>query len=1073
MTVRDGDRPGRPVARQVGRSSGSGWSVPSGWGSGEGARSGAGWSAADSAPPADGHGADRFGVAEQERYQECGLLGRGGMGEVHAALDQRLGRVVARKRVAQRLHGAVARARLAREAALTARLDHPGIVQVYDAGVDSAGEPFYTMRLVAGRTLADAIAQGPEPAERMRLLRHVHAAVQAVAYAHDQGIVHRDLKPENLLIGEFGETQVVDWGLACEGTETVQGVAAHGAPPQPDGGTVGTPGYVCPAAAKGGGFSPRSDVFGLGVVLAEVALGRRLTTGAPGEAAAPSDLTRIDPQVPAELVAIVARATAQDPAARYADAGALAADIEAFLDGRAVGAYRYSAWEQVRRLARAWRVPLLAGAGTVLVLAAGLATAWHRTGAERDRALEAEGRAQVALARADAGLGRALLESARTAAAEFRLPEAEVLAAHALRLGGHAEARGILLRARVQSIRQAGPPVPLPAPCVRRVFDATGSLMLCLETQAVALHELRPDGPARLRWRVPRRAEDGALTAHGVLLTRGVEDDVLLDPDTGALRQAIRLEYGRGEWARSASLRGAVRSAVDGYARVDAATATVVSIRTCGGHHTVAVALAPDGGPLAQAVAAVCQTGRVELYSAQGSLLSSFETGLGVAHRTAAAAWWSGDGDRLFLGTHDGTLGAFALADGRRLFAARTDVGQVHALVGLGHLLAVTGERGGVEVWNATTGVLLARLPAAAGRAVALQPDGEIRTFGETMTRWRLPDSPRALRLPGGEHAHGLASAALAPDGTRLALARADGTLLVVDTHDGAVVVEDPVANAVVKFAAWNADGSALAAVASVPPGLVEYAAASGWTRQQGLAQAGHRRVVQLRSGARVLMPYGAGLDVLPPPGRSPGPRYEPADSGEPTPAFRDLATTPDLRGGVAVDSRGGLHWFDDCEPVAFRSIARLAGVEVADRSASSRLVAAGAPGRVTLLTPAGAVVRSVATSGGRIHDIAWSPDDRLLAVAENAGSTRLYYADTLTEAAILVAHRRRVSAVSFDAASRWLVTAGWDGSALLWDLDGLSRSPATLLAEAEAKWGIRLPDVLDGPPISPPDPSR
>lgn len=165
-------------------------------------------------------------------YEIGGLLGRGGMGEVHVAHDRALGREVAMKTA--RMGDASSANRLAREARLTARLEHPNIVPVYAAGRDATGCSFYTMRVLPGRSLADAIREAPHLSDRLRLLRHVLGAADALAYAHGRGVLHRDLKPANIMVGQFGQTVVADWGLACLLSEQANDRGG------------GTPGYMSP-----------------------------------------------------------------------------------------------------------------------------------------------------------------------------------------------------------------------------------------------------------------------------------------------------------------------------------------------------------------------------------------------------------------------------------------------------------------------------------------------------------------------------------------------------------------------------------------------------------------------------------------------------------------------------------------------------------------------------------------------------------------------------------------------------------------------------------------------------------
>ena len=212
-----------------------------------------------------------FDVPEGRRYADALMLGKGGMGLVTSVRDRRLRRDVACKVVLEGL-GADADARLAREAWVVAQLEHPNIVPVYDAGRAADGALFYTMRVIRGRSLQQRLTDA-SPDERRALLVHVKDAAHALGYAHSLGVVHRDLKPDNILIGEHGETQVVDWGLArTVGSDDWVEAGIHEAHRAHtiQGSVVGTPAYMSPEQATGGVANPRS----LGVVLHEVLSGQ-------------------------------------------------------------------------------------------------------------------------------------------------------------------------------------------------------------------------------------------------------------------------------------------------------------------------------------------------------------------------------------------------------------------------------------------------------------------------------------------------------------------------------------------------------------------------------------------------------------------------------------------------------------------------------------------------------------------------------------------------------------------------------------------------------------------------------
>jgi serine/threonine protein kinase len=249
-------------------------------------------------------------------------LGSGGMGTVYVARDHVLDRDVAVKVLDVADQRGSRAARLRREAHILARLDHPGIVPVHDAGTLADGRAFYVMKLVQGRRLDALVADRPPLAERLSLFGRI---LEAVAFAHAHGVVHRDLKPENVMVGGFGEVYVMDWGVAQDGSVDAEPAI------------VGTPGFMPPEQEQASAVDQRADVFALGALLAHV----------------------IGDSVPAALRAIAAKARSQDANARYQSVEALAADLARFRNQDPVEAYRESVGERVVRIYRRYELPIL------------------------------------------------------------------------------------------------------------------------------------------------------------------------------------------------------------------------------------------------------------------------------------------------------------------------------------------------------------------------------------------------------------------------------------------------------------------------------------------------------------------------------------------------------------------------------------------------------------------------------------------------------------------------------------------------------------------------------------------
>lgn len=347
------------------------------------------------------------------RYLFRAEIGRGGLGRVTTALDTHLGREIAVKELfgpgragngdsrhedALRLTEVTDLERFLREARLTGQLEHPNIIPVYEVGRRPDGSLYYTMKRVRGHTLAETLAACRGLRDRLKLLPHYLDLCQAIAYAHSRGVIHRDIKTGNVMLGEFGETVVLDWGIAkVKGqgddprvdTPTVwQGEVESG---QTCMGTIiGTPTYMSPEQAAGrlDEVDEVSDVWSLGAVLYEI-----LTGGPPfrGESAAAvlsqalvSDIRpprEIEPAIPPELAAICEKALHRDRDRRYPGAKALADEVSAYLSGGRVGSYEYSSWELFRRFARKNKLLLVFSAlllGLILASAAALLVSYRK-----------------------------------------------------------------------------------------------------------------------------------------------------------------------------------------------------------------------------------------------------------------------------------------------------------------------------------------------------------------------------------------------------------------------------------------------------------------------------------------------------------------------------------------------------------------------------------------------------------------------------------------------------------------------------------------------------------------------
>jgi serine/threonine-protein kinase len=301
-------------------------------------------------------------LVASNRYRLGHRVGRGGMGEVLLAFDEQLGREVAVKRIRDADPTPDQLGRFVREARVQGWLEHPAVVPVHDIAVDAAGRPFFVMKRLAGTEMSELLDRlrtggaGDPVATRRRLLRAFADVCLALEFAHSRGVVHRDLKPANVMLGDFGEVYVLDWGVAraaraddptAHRAGAGAGAGAAAAPAASDGraasgethvGTVlGTPAYMAPEQLAGERVGPAADIYALGCILYEIAAGEPLHQAPRSVAdalrAVVARPSAVRPDCPPELDAICARATAADPAARHGSARELGAAVQAYLDG--------------------------------------------------------------------------------------------------------------------------------------------------------------------------------------------------------------------------------------------------------------------------------------------------------------------------------------------------------------------------------------------------------------------------------------------------------------------------------------------------------------------------------------------------------------------------------------------------------------------------------------------------------------------------------------------------------------------------------------------------------------------
>ena len=926
-------------------------------------------------------------------YEILGELGRGGMGVVYKARQQRLGRTVALKMILAGSHaGADLLARFRTEAEAVARLQHPNIVQIYEVG-EQDGLPYFSLEFCPGGSLAGKLDSTPLPPDRAAAL--VEALARGVQAAHDKGVIHRDLKPANVLLGEDGTPRITDFGLA----KKLDDATGH----TQTGSILGTPSYMAPeqAGGKSKEIGTPADVYALGAILYECLTGRppfkaatSLDTILQVVSDEPVPPRRLQPKVPRDLETICLECLQKEPAKRYASARLLADDLRHFLAGEPIRARPVPAWERGLKWAR--RRPALAAAALVSIAAAVALVAgglWYnaRLGAERDAAARARDEAErqrdeARTARSDADSQR---DHARQSEADARR---------------HAYGAQLLLAQQSWEEGQT-----------HRTLDLLQGLRPRLADEA----DLRG-----FEWGYLDRL------CHSDLFTyRG---------HNGACFEVAFSADGR----RVATVGVAARDAAGKLiqpARVKVwEPATGRELFTCRGHSSdiTSIAFSPDGrwlvsgGGLATAPANV---GEVKLWNADtGKLIRNFD---GHTHLVFSVVF-SPDSRRLASAGIDAVIRLWDVDTGRHLRQLKGHKGRIRRLAFSpdGRLLASAGFDQTVHVWDVSSAEASKPLHVLRGHdglvmGVAFHPNSRLLAsagFDRLVRIWDVTSGKEVRALSGSRGF--LACVAYSPDGKRLAAGGGDPLVRVWDAETAQAVEPFRGRENGVNCIAYSRDGRFLAAAgtdgaatvwetAADPRAMQTVAGGTCLTFGGGRFAIGHKdgsitvRQGNSRSGSRTFKDHRKEVDGV---ALSPDGRWLASASDDETVRLRDLSA-PDASGArhVLRGHRG------DVIAVAFSPDSR-------------RLASAGKDAVVRIWdVESGRLLHGLRDGPrGMIHGVKFSPDGRLLAAC-GLHDARIFLWDPDSGRLVRTfqGHRGGVVGLAFSPDGRRLASGSLDGT--------------------------------------------
>jgi WD40 repeat protein len=968
---------------------------------------------------------------------------RGGLGELFVALDQELHREVALKEIQARFAGdAESRGRFVQEAEITGGLEHPGIVPVYGLGTYADGRPYYAMRLIQGETLRDAIRKlhADEPGLTLRgLLTRFVVVCNAVAYAHSRGVLHRDLKPANVMLGKYGETLVVDWGLAkAVGSEvassaredfdeaTLRPRSGDSSTDTQMGSAIGTPGYMSPEQAAGrlNQLGPATDVYGLGATMYTILTGKT-PVAVPDSAAVLGQVQhgawpppcQVNKRTPAALDAVCRKAMALRPEDRYPTVLALAADVEAWLADEPVAAH-VEPWASraLRWMRRRQKLVTAAAAIVVMAtLALGVGVVLLTAANERERDL----RGAAELKEEEARQQRDEAQRRRDEA-WYNLYVANMnLAQREWDNGNLAHVRDLLdqcIPHRAADKNHRGwewfYQDRLCHGALRVLRGHAGAVAgVAYSPDGSRLATAGKDGTVRV-WDVVSGTEVRVLDGHKLDGHKPEVESLAFSPDGTRLASA-----GRDHIIRVWEAAGDKK-----LLTIDVDKSAVLGL-----------AYSPDGSRLASASA----SGIVRLWdAATGAAVKQFNGHLGDVYSVA----YSPDGKHLASAGRDGTVRVWGVADGRELFILRGHTGRVRSVAYSpdGSRLASAGEDGTIYVWNTATGAELGIRQGSIGLVygLAFSPDGT------RLASAALDGTVRVWDAVGGHERHvfrghtgRINSLAYSADGTRLASAGEDGTARVWDAagageprllkgHTGMVqaLVYSPDGT---QLTSTGQDGTVRIWDTALGREVKLLKAHTSWinglayspdrTRLATACNDGAVRVWDLVNGGPPLICKG----------------HDGAVNG--------VAQSPDGAHLATVGSDGTLRVWDAKEGTALKVVKdqpRLLCLAYSPKG--GHLAWAGDKGVVHIWDMVrGEEVRVLQGHAGSVLHLAYSRDGSRLASSGRDGTVRVWDMVGDRPPRVLRSHTNDVNSSAFNPDGSRLASAGDDGTVRLWDLAG------------------------------------